>query len=104
MFTVEQTKQSPEHKRRATSDQVPATSDERRATSDEYMPNKPNFKNAQKAVTPSITSNYDNFHPLDHPKNKPNSNPIKPNQSQFQPKKWPTKPKTNPIQTQFLPL
>jgi hypothetical protein len=43
------------------------------------MQNKPNFQKAEMNVNSLITMNYKNFIPLAGYKNKPNSNPIKPN-------------------------
>jgi len=43
------------------------------------MQNKPNLLDAQMNVSNIITRNYQNFIPLAGYKNKPNSNPIKPN-------------------------
>jgi len=44
-----------------------------------FMQNKPNLLDAQMNVSNIITRNYQNFIPLAGYKNKPNSNPIKPN-------------------------
>ncbi len=46
------------------------------------MQNKPNFQNSQMNVTIYNTTDYKIFIPLAGYKNKPNSNPIKPNQTQ----------------------
>jgi len=43
------------------------------------MQNKPNFLNNPMTINPFMTIYYDNFHLLERRKNKPNSNPIKPN-------------------------
>ena len=50
-----------------------------RDTSDEIMQNKPNFKFDQMAVTQVLTRTYDKRTLGKRGKNKPNSNPIKPN-------------------------
>jgi hypothetical protein len=60
------------------------------------MQNKPNFQDAQMNLSSIITTAYKNFIPLAGYKNKPNSNPIKPNLSQF-------RCQSNPKQTQFKP-
>ncbi len=61
-----------------------------------FMQNKPNFQDTQMNVSSIITTAYKNFIPLAGQKNKPNSNPIKPNLSQF-------RCQSNPKQTQFKP-
>jgi len=43
------------------------------------MQNKPNFQKAKMNVNIYYTKDYKNFIPLAGQKNKPNSNPIKPN-------------------------
>jgi hypothetical protein len=48
------------------------------------MQNKPNYKDAQMNVNSLITMDYENFIPLAGQKNKPNSNPIKPNSRKAQ--------------------
>ena len=52
-----------------------------------FLQNKPNLLNAEMNVSKAYTGGYENKCRREHPKNKPNSNPIKPN--------------SNPIQTQF---
>jgi len=54
------------------------------------MQNKPNLLNAQMNVTSLITVDYENIANCKLCENKPNSKPIKANQTQY-------KPKTNPI-------
>jgi len=44
-----------------------------------FMQNKPNFPNDPMNISPVTTKYYSNFCLLGHSKNKPNSNPIKPN-------------------------
>jgi hypothetical protein len=46
------------------------------------MQNKANFQNSQMNVNLYNTTDYEFFLPLAGQKNKPNSNPIKPNQTQ----------------------
>ena len=83
------------------------------------MQNKPNFPNTLKNLTPAIIKACRNVHPLAHPKNEPNSNPIKANlqnaQNEYNPiynKRLPkytpvsakkNKPNSNPKQTQNEP-
>jgi len=55
-----------------------------------FMQNKANFRNEKMNITIDITNKYKNLNRFERPKNKANSNPIK--------------PKTNPIQTQFNPI
>ena len=55
-----------------------------------FMQNKANFGNDKMNITIVITNNYKKLSRWLRPKNKANSNPIK--------------PKTNPIQTQFNPI
>jgi hypothetical protein len=44
-----------------------------------FMQNKPNFLETQMNINPDMTKHYGNFHLLGRRKNKANSNPIKPN-------------------------
>ena len=87
-----------------------------------FMQNEPNFPNAQIFITPVLIRNYPQNDVSAHPKNKPNSNPIKANspnaqndhnpiynkrlhkKGRFRPKK--TNPISNPITRKkqwFLP-
>jgi len=59
------------------------------------MQNKPNFRKAQMNVNSFITKDYENDNAFRLPKNKPNSNPNKANQTQFQPKTNPNKANFN---------
>jgi len=60
------------------------------------MQNKPNFRKSQMNVNPYNTTAYENISNWTLGENKPNSNPIKPNLSQF-------RCQSNPKQTQFKP-
>ncbi len=62
-----------------------------------FMQNKANFRKSQMNVTSLITVAYENKSNWTLGENKPNSNPIKANQTQ-------NKAKTNPIQTQTNPI
>jgi len=60
------------------------------------MQNKPNFLDALMNVTSFYTVDYENIANWKLGENKPNTNPIKANQSQLKPIKCQNKPKTNP--------
>ena len=62
-----------------------------------FMQNEPNFQKAKMNIRPFATKTYANIRLLGRRKNKPNSNPIKANLTQFQ-------SKTNPIRTQTNPI
>ncbi len=55
-----------------------------------FMQNKPNLPDAQMNVNSALTTDYENIANWTLGENKPNSKPIKANQTQY-------KPKTNPI-------
>ena len=59
-----------------------------------FMQNKPNLPDAQMKVSSVLTKDYENKSNWKLGENKPNSKPIKANQSQY-------KANTNPKQTQF---
>jgi len=61
------------------------------------MQNKPNFRKAQMNVNSILTKDYERNDTFAVPENKANSNPNKPNQSQYPP----SRDETNPNQTQF---
>jgi len=58
---------------------APSTSVESSLQIDLFMQNKPNSPNVQIYINFYYIKDYQNFIPLAGPKNKPNSNPIKPN-------------------------
>jgi hypothetical protein len=66
-----------------------------------FSENKPNSPIVQLSLTLFIAMMYAIFTSLTKVKNKPNSNPIKPNLSQFQCKTNPIKANSKPKQTQF---
>jgi len=69
------------------------------------MQNKPNFQKSQMSANLYDTTDYENISDWTLSKNKPNSNPIKPNQSQFQTQNKPNLQNTqNPIFRFFLSL
>ena len=41
-----------------------------------FMQNEPNLQNDKMNVSLSMTKDYQNIHPLGHPKNEPKTNPI----------------------------
>jgi hypothetical protein len=59
-----------------------------------FMQNKPNLRNDKMNINIDMASNYGNLYRCLRPKNKANSNPIKP-------KTNPIKANSNPIQTQL---
>jgi len=80
------------------------------------MQNKPNFLQHLMSISPFITNPYGNYHLLGRRKNKPNSNPIKPNRlktkmnttfcltNHYEQKNTaPPSSQTKPKQTQFKP-
>ena len=64
--------------------------------------NEPNFNNQAYTLTHEITRVYNRSHRNHHPKNEPNTNPIR---TQYEPNSNPIRtqyePNTDPIQTQF---
>ncbi len=69
-----------------------------------FLTNKANFQKSQVNVTSFITKDYENKRDWTLGENKPNSKPIKANQSQSKPikaNKMPKQTQSNPIQTQF---
>jgi len=67
------------------------------------MQNKPNLLNAQMNVSAVKTKDYENIANWTLGENKPNTNPIKANQTQLKPIKCQYKPNTNPKRTQNEP-
>ena len=67
-----------------------------------FMQNKANLLNAQMNANKVITRDYENETLGKRGKNKPNTNPIKPNQTQLKPIKCQNKPNTNPIKPNLL--
>ena len=59
-------------------EQVTHFINEQRTMNNEHFSNEPNFKNTQINLTSFTAVNYGNFHPLEHRKNEPNTNPILP--------------------------
>ncbi len=65
-----------------------------------FLTNKANFRKSQMNVSPVITREYKNNSNWTLGENKPNSNPIKANQTQLKP----IKPNSKPKQTQTNPI
>ena len=61
------------------------------------MQNKANFRKSQMNVNTAITKDYENIANWTLGENKPNSKPIKANQTQNKPKTKPKQTQTNPI-------
>ncbi len=74
--------------------------------------NEPNFKSKTYTLTHEITMIYSRIHRNHHPKNEPNTNPIRtqyepntnPIRTQFEPNTNPIRTQTNPKQTQSTEL
>ncbi len=67
-----------------------------------FMQNKPNLLNSQMNITSFITKYYENVRLYRCGENKPNSKPIKANQTQYKPNMNPKQTQNEPNQTQFL--
>ncbi len=68
------------------------------------MQNKPNFRNAKMNITPVTIKDYENLCLRKPPKNKPNSNPNKPNSKPITNEKCYMNMQNKAKQTQFTPL
>ncbi len=62
--------------------------------------NEPNFSNQASTLTYEITRNYNRSHRNHHPKNEPNTNPIR---TQYEPNSNPIRTQSKPNQSQFHP-